>query len=180
VVFPVYDARCGVGSETLDEEFFDVVDANDKPIGRRSRAEVHQRRLFHRSVHVLVFNPSGQIYLQKRTMEKDEYPGCWDASVSGHVNAGETYEACAVRESMEELGLVLYPPLRPLLKLQACAETGYEFSVVYRVIHDGALAPDPVEIDAGQWFDPDELDAWMAKAPGEFTGPFWLIWRRVR
>ncbi len=71
----------------------------------KPRSEVHARGLRHRAVHVLVFNSRGEIFLQKRSMKKDRQPGVWDSSCSGHVDAGENYEATAVRELREELGL---------------------------------------------------------------------------
>ena len=36
------------------DEIFDVVDENDRVVGRATRAEVHRRRLLHRAVHIVV------------------------------------------------------------------------------------------------------------------------------
>ena len=57
------------------EETFDVVDRSDTVIGRASREEVHRDGLLHRSAHLLVFDGSGRVLLQKRSMEKDRFPG---------------------------------------------------------------------------------------------------------
>ena len=81
------------------EEMFDVVDSSDKVIGRASREEVHRKGLLHRSTHLLVFDESGRVLLQKRSMRKDWFPGRWDSSVSGHVDSGEHYDECVVREA---------------------------------------------------------------------------------
>ena len=89
------------------EEWFDVVDRNDTVIGRASREEVHQNGLLHRSAHLLVFDGSGRVLLQKRSEGKDRFPGRWDSSVSGHVDSGEGYDQCIVREAMEEIGIRL-------------------------------------------------------------------------
>ncbi|MDP7586167.1 MAG: NUDIX domain-containing protein, partial [Verrucomicrobiota bacterium] len=83
----------------MGEEIFDVVDANDQVIGQKTRSEVHRLGLRHRAIHLLVFNAEGELFLQKRSTKKDCFPGTWDSSVSGHVDAGETYDACAQRES---------------------------------------------------------------------------------
>ena len=56
------------------EETFDVVDRSDKVIGRASREEVHRDGLLHRSAHLLVFDGSGRVLLQKRSMGKDRFP----------------------------------------------------------------------------------------------------------
>src|SRR5476651_2121401 len=107
-------------------EIFDVVDELDRVIGQAPRVEVHARKLRHRAVHILLFNPQGELYLQKRSATKDSFPLCYDSSASGHVDTGEDYAACAVRELREELGIT-GGPLQPLFKLDASPETGQEF-----------------------------------------------------
>src|SRR3984957_10973987 len=118
---------------TMSEEIFDVVNDRDEVIGQRARREVHRLGLKHRAVHVLVFNRRGEVFLQKRSMIKDTFPGTWDSSASGHVDTGEDYDACAVRELGEELGLVIAAAPARLFKIPACAETGEEFCWVYRL-----------------------------------------------
>ena len=72
----------------MSEEIFDVVNERDEVIGQNTRREVHARGLWHRAVHVLVFNAHGEVFLQKRSMKKDLCPGKWDSSSSGHVDTG--------------------------------------------------------------------------------------------
>ena len=57
-------------------------------------------------------------------MTKDTFPGAWDSSASGHVDSGEDYDACSVRELREELGLTAPVPPRRLFKIAASADTG--------------------------------------------------------
>ena len=91
----------------MSEEIFDIVNERDEVIDRGPRGEVHRLGLRHRAVHVLVFNSRGEVFLQKRSMKKDTAQGKWDSSSSGHVDSGEDYDACAVRELREEIGLRL-------------------------------------------------------------------------
>ena len=74
-------------------------------IRQASRDEVHQKKLMHRSVHILVFNSQVNLFLQKRSLIKDENPGLWDTSAAGHLDSGEDYLNCAKRELKEELGI---------------------------------------------------------------------------
>ena len=111
----------------MSEEIFDVVDANDQVIGQQPRSEVHRLGLRHRAIHLLVFNAKGELFLQKRSMKKDCFPGTWDSSVSGHVDAGEEYGACALREPREEIGLELAAVPQRLFKIDACEATAQEF-----------------------------------------------------
>jgi 8-oxo-dGTP pyrophosphatase MutT (NUDIX family) len=53
-------------------------------------------------VNVLLVNATGEVLLQRRPADK-ENGGLWDKSVGGHVGAGETFDATAVREAGEEL-----------------------------------------------------------------------------
>jgi isopentenyl-diphosphate delta-isomerase type 1 len=162
-----------------DEEFFDVVDAEDRVIGRERRRDVHARGLWHRAVHVLVFDAAGRTFLQKRSRSKDMSPGCWDAACSGHVDSGEDYDAAAARELGEEIGVRVAPgELARWQRVEACAQTGWEFLWVYRLRHAGPFVLHPEEIERGEWIEPAALTAWMREKPGEFTPAFRMIWAR--
>jgi isopentenyl-diphosphate delta-isomerase type 1 len=165
----------------MSEEIFDVVDEHDEVIGAAPRSEVHARGLRHRAVHILVFNARGEVFLQKRSMRKDCFPGAWDSSAAGHLDRGETYDAGAVRELREELGLEVAPEaLRRLFKLPACPDTGEEFCWVYRLRHEGPFTLHPDELEAGGWFAPAVVTAWLAARPEEFAGAMFALWPRWR
>jgi isopentenyl-diphosphate delta-isomerase type 1 len=163
----------------MSEEIFDVVNERDEVIGRETRSRVHQLGLDHRAVHVLVFNARGELFLQKRSMLKDNFPGVWDSSSSGHVDSGEEYDACALRELREEIGLALDRVPERLFKIPACDETGREYVWVYRCESEGPFTLQPEEIDAGDWFTPAQINRWMAERPGEFADAFRLIWGKI-
>lgn len=164
----------------MNEELLDVVNERDEVIGFCPRPDIHRLGLKHRAAHVLVFNRRGQVFLQKRSRTKDNHPGLWDSSASGHLSQGEDYEAGAWRELAEELGWQPSQPPRLLFKLAACAQTGQEFVAVYRVEGDGPFRLHPEEIELGGWFEPDQIDRWLAERPQEFAPSFPLIWARLR
>ncbi len=161
----------------MSEEIFDVVDANDQVIGRRPRGEVHRLGLRHRAIHLLVFNAVGELFLQKRSMKKDCFPGTWDSSASGHLDSGEEYDACVLREPREELGLELVAVPERLFKIDACEATGQEFAWVYHLEHEGPFRLDPDELSDGGWFTSERINDWIATAPKEFAPAFVLIWQ---
>ena len=162
-----------------NDELFDVVNDHDEVIGQRPRSEVHRLGLKHRAVHVLIFNRRGDLFLQKRSLTKDCFPGTWDSSASGHLAPGETYDACAVREVREELGLELERPPQRLFQIAACPGTGMEFVWVYRAEAEGPFALHPGEISEGRWFAPDAIARWLADRPQDFAGSVPLIWRHL-
>ena len=163
----------------MSEEIFDVVNERDEVIARHPRGEVHRLGLKHRAVHVLIFNARGELFLQKRSMTKDTFPGAWDSSASGHLNTGEDYDECAVREVGEELGLWLASTPRRLFKLDACRETDQEFVWVYRCESEGPFHLQAEEIECGGWFSSETVTAWMQEKPEEFASALLLIWERL-
>jgi len=164
------------------DETFDVVDDQDRVVAQAPRREVHAKKLLHRAVHVLIHNEAGQLFLQRRSLIKDTFPGCWDSSCSGHVDAGENYLTAARRELGEELGWRdTTLPLRPLLKLSASPETGYEFIEIFVLGPiSGPFELHPEEISEGRWIAPEELDAWLKKSPAHFASAFRLLWQYHR
>jgi isopentenyldiphosphate isomerase len=163
----------------MSEEIFDVVDEQDQVVGQRPRSEVHRLGFMHRAVHVLVFNSKGDVFLQKRSMTKDRQPGLWDSSASGHLDTGESYDACAVREVREEIGLSLSEPPQRLFKLAASAETDQEHVWVYRCNAEGPFVLHPQEIERGGWFSRETVTRWITERPGEFAGALMVIWPRI-
>jgi len=161
------------------EELFDVVSDCDAVIGQATRREVHDRNLLHRAVHVFVFDRSGRLFLQKRSMAKDRSPGLWDASCSGHVDSGEDYDTAAWRELDEEIGLRTPHPPERWFRVEAGPNTGWEFIWVYRLRSEGPFVLNPHEIDEGAWQSVLEVSRAISLTPERFTTPFREIWRRA-
>ena len=73
-------------------EIFDICDENGLPTGRTvERGEAHRAGILHRTAHVwLIREEAGrtQVLLQKRSRNKDSFPGLYDTSSAGHVPAG--------------------------------------------------------------------------------------------
>src|SRR5690349_6739690 len=90
--------------DNQDELFF-WVDDDDTILGSVSRKEAHSgTRKRHRSVGVIILNNLHQMLLQKRSSQKDMYPGEWQIAVAGHVPYGDSYDEAAHTESEQEVG----------------------------------------------------------------------------
>jgi len=164
----------------MTEEIFDIVDDSDTVVGSASREEVHRSGHLHRSTHLLVFDSDGRVLLQKRSSGKDSFPGRWDSSVSGHVDSGEWYDECVVRETQEEIGLGLVETPEKLFKIDACEETAQEFTWVYRTFHDGPFQMNEEEISEVRWFAREEVDRLLNSKRGEFSPAFVIVWTMFR
>jgi len=163
------------------DEVFDVVDAADQVVGRETRATVHALGLRHRAVHILVEDPQGRIYLQFRCATKDTFPRRWDSSCSGHLDAGESYEAAAIRELREELALsVRADDLEEVLRIEAREETGMEFVCVYRHRTMVEPVPNPAEIETGRWLEPPGVDSLIRSDPDQVAPALVYLWRQLR
>ncbi len=94
-------------------EYLDIVDENGKPTGKTiSREEAHAKGIMHRTAHVWIVRPTGdgyEVLLQKRSENKESFPGMYDTSSAGHITAGDDPLESALRELKEELGIDASP-----------------------------------------------------------------------
>ena len=90
-------------------ELFDIRTPDGEPTGQvKERSAVHRDGDWHGTAHIwLVRRQNGrlQVLLQKRSRNKETFPGCFDTSCAGHLSAGDSFEEGALRELSEELGI---------------------------------------------------------------------------
>ncbi len=93
----------------MAEEYFDIVDEDNNLTGeQRSRKEVHEKGLWHRTVHIYYINKENNNYyflVHLRSRFKDLDPNKWDTRFGGHLKAGQTIEEALVEELKEEIGI---------------------------------------------------------------------------
>jgi isopentenyl-diphosphate delta-isomerase len=156
------------------EEHFDVVDENDRVVGKAPRSEVHGKGRWHRAVYVFVFNSKGELFIQQRSDSKDVEPGMWDCSVTGHPSSGEGYDEATVREAEEEIGVRVGPRRLFFIKYGP-----YHHHVwVYRAEHEGPFTLDPGEVKGGRFTSLEELEKDMEENQGKYSPEFITIFRR--
>lgn len=90
------------------DEFIDIVTENGTPTGEVVlKSEAHKKGLWHNTIHLWLYTDQGEVLLQQRSHKKAIFPLLWDVSAAGHIDAGESFEHAAIRETHEELGLQL-------------------------------------------------------------------------
>ena len=144
-------------------ELVDVLDDAGRVIGRTTRRDMRARRLPHRCVYILVFDPAGALFVHLRTATKDVYPSHWDAAAGGVLAAGESFDDGARRELHEELGVTA--PLTALFPFRYDDRATVVHAQVYATVHAGPFVLQVEEIVEGRFVGWDELDALAVRAP---------------
>jgi isopentenyldiphosphate isomerase len=149
------------------DELFDVTTPEGVPTGLvKRRADVHRDGDWHAAIHVWVAREiSGrpEIIFQQRSLRKDTHGGQLDATVGGHLNAGERWQE-AIRETEEEIGVayreddLIYLGRRIAVGEVPGQVADREIQHVFVTIDDRpltAFVPNPVELEAlvAIWID---------------------------
>ncbi len=140
------------------DELFDVLTEHGESTGTvKRRADVHRDGDWHRSIHVWVYGMEENepfLLINQRGLAKDTWPGVLDATVGGHLAAGETV-AQAYREIEEEIGIAADPARLSHIgvRARAAATPGIidrEFQEVFLYRDDRALeeyGPNPAQLE---------------------------------
>jgi len=147
-----------------DDEIVLIVDRDNKITGMAPRHEMRAKGLPHRATYVLVFNSRGELFVQKRTLNKDIYPGYYDIAAGGVVLAHEEYDASARRELEEELGID-ETALRSHFTFFYEDEGNQVWGRVYSCVYDGELTLQAEEVENGFFAQPAEVLALSKKKP---------------
>lgn len=153
-------------------EIFDIVDENGIPTGEMvERSVAHTNGIRHRTAHIWIARKimgKWQVLLQKRAMTKDSFPGRYDTSSAGHIQAGDEPLESAIRELGEELGIIARPEQ---LEFAGTFKIQYEKEFHNKLFKDNEVAfvyvyLDEVdinqvsvqeeELDCVEWFDLDD------------------------
>ena len=159
-------------------EYFYVIDENDKVIRKASREECHSNRsLIHRSVYIFVINGKGEVFLQKRSIYKDFYPGYYTGSATGHVDYGEEYDEAARRELKEELGLTA--PLHRLGKVKSFTRNEREISMLYVCHYDGRIKFNAEEVTEGGFYSTEDIKHSVRTGERKFADGFKIAFKEL-
>ncbi|KAJ8901577.1 hypothetical protein NDN08_003785 [Rhodosorus marinus] len=159
-----------------ETELLDVVDKFNNVLRQELRGVVHRHGLLHRAVHVVVFNSTEQLLLQRRSAMKKLGPNCWDLSCAEHLMVGESYAKAALRGLHEELNinkpecdLQLWEPMLQLMDYPEVDVKDNEFIAMFATLYDGEVIEDKVEVAETRWCTIEELQVEMKQSPDSFT-----------
>lgn len=144
----------------MDEEYWDIYDANRNKTGRvRRRGDPLAPGDYHLVVHIWVLNRRGEFLITQRAPEKT-FPLMWECT-GGSALAGEDSLAAALREAREETGIALLPENGELVTTLHRRD---DFADVWLFRQDVALADfvsQPGETIAARLTSPEEIRRMM-------------------
>lgn len=135
------------GRGPVSVEWLDIVDEDDRVVGRDTRENVHANHERHRGVHVIVVDSQGRVLVQRRSQAKSYCPGYLDMSAGGQVPSGMDYRQAAEQELREELGCHDHGPLTLVGSYNAYSVRQREKRYVYLHCCDGPFTLDAEEVE---------------------------------
>jgi len=157
------------------DEIVTIVDKDNNITGSVPRLQMRVEGLCHRATYILVFDSAGRLFVQKRTLTKDIYPGYHDVATGGVVLAGESYDVSAERELAEELGIV-NTPLEALFDFYHEHGRNRVWGRVYSCVWDGPVVLQAEEVASGDYYPVAEIIAMRNRNP--FTPDGWYVLQR--
>ncbi|QAT49089.1 NUDIX domain-containing protein [Caproiciproducens sp. NJN-50] len=153
-------------------ELLDIVDENGTPTGKTvTREAAHRCGIRHRTSHVWILrkhNGQTQVLLQKRSLDKDSYPGCYDISSAGHIPSGQGFLESALRELKEELGVDAAEE-----ELIYCGRRQFEYR---KMFHGQEFWDNQVSNVYALWRDQEAGEFTVQKS--EVDDVLWMDWDR--
>lgn len=146
------------------DEIVTIVDENNNVTGSAPRSQMRAEGMCHRATYILVFDPAGRMFVQKRTLTKDIYPGYYDIATGGVVLAGESYDVSAERELAEELG-VENTPLKAHFEFYHEEGRNRVWGRVYSCVWDGPIVLQAEEVASGDYYPVPEIVAMSGRKP---------------
>ncbi len=152
----------------MSDEIVALVDRAGAVVGSATRSVVRRDNLLHATTGVLLRNAAGQIYVHRRSPDKDWAPGFHDCAAGGVIQVGEDPAAAAERELAEELG-VTGTTLRPLGTWLYEDDTTRCFEHCYETTWDGPVEHADHEVVWGTWMSLPELGGLLRDPEWEFV-----------
>lgn len=160
-----------------DEEVA-LYDDSGRVSGSAPRSLMRARNLRHAASSVVVRDALGRVYLHRRTVTKDVYPGLLDFAAGGVVLAGEEPAAGAVREVEEELGVAGVPLVDLGAVDYADAKSRYR-AFRYVTTWHGPIRWQAEEVSWGEWVSLAELVGRIDDEPDSLVPDSVAVWSSI-
>lgn len=150
-----------------------TVNERDEKTGLEEKRKCHSvKGILHRAFTIFIFNPKGELLIQKRSKNKPLWPLTWEASCSSHPTDKESYKAAGKRGLKRELRasceLKLLDKFKYYVKYK---NVGSEKELCALLIGKikGKIRPNPKEVADCKWINLKKLKKEIDKSPREYA-----------
>lgn len=164
-------------TEFTHNNMVEVVDKEGNDLEPVDYRTAKANKMVCKSARVYVVSESGSVLLQTRSNNLSN-PGCFDVSVAGHVEAGDSFVTTIKKELEEEIGLVT----QNVETISQPEIDGLYFSQTFvTVVPDNSeFTLEPTEVSAVKWFIPDEIDELVQTKSDSCTPSLVTSWPKYR
>jgi isopentenyl-diphosphate Delta-isomerase len=169
------------------KEYVVLVDKNDRQIGSEEKLKSHKMGLLHRAFSIFIFNPEGNLLLQRRNPEKYHCGNLWSNTCCSHPRPGEQLQEAAHRRLREEMGFDCNLFYLRSFHYIARFENGLienELDHIFYGTYDGEITINSKEVSEHKWIELHYLDVelesnrreytpWLKPAINVFPGTIW-------
>ncbi len=160
----------------MPEELIEEIDWNGNTIAVHPRSKLKTTMFPHKAALVIPRGKNDTFILSKRPESQHPFPGTWCCAIGGKVSSGESIEAAAKRETLEESKTS--PELEKVVEVKY-DENDYKaiFSVftTKEKMEISDFTPDPREIEELKEFTPEEILNMIKDNPKRFAPTFIAI-----
>ncbi len=157
-------------------ELFEIFDKEGNALGTEKRGIVHRAGVLHKGIHGYLLDEKGRVFIQKRSQEKENEPGKWDASIAEHLKPGESFEDAFKRGVKEELGVEV-KEAEKIGERENLFEKGEihdrDWVGLFKGKIEGEIKLQKEEVSEVKWIGKEELLKEMDETPERFAQ--WLL-----
>lgn len=149
-----------------------LLDENHNGLGLFDKMEAHKQALHHLAFSVYIFNPKGQMLLQRRALKKYHSGGCWTNACCSHPTDPAHVPETARRRLRQEMGFDTEIHQLFSFGYRAKLDRGLvedEWDLVFAGFYSGAIKPDPAEVCDYRFVDLDCLAKDLLAQPEKYS-----------
>lgn len=152
-------------------EIWDLYDKNGNRTGKTmERGDKVPNGLYHLGADAWIMNSKGELLIQRRSLEKESYPGMW-AMTGGSAVKGESAKKAIIREVREEIGLIIKEQELELVKKVKTAKTVIYTFFIKKDVDVDDLKLQLEEVMEIKWLSIPEVEKLVAE--GNFIKSRW-------
>jgi isopentenyl-diphosphate delta-isomerase len=169
--------------ETNKENFVQLVDENDQPVGIMEKYEAHKKAALHRAISVFIVNSKGDWLIHRRALDKYHSNGLWTNATCSHPYPDESYLEAAKRRLKYEMGIncELIPLFHFIYQEKVNDElTEHELDYVFFGVSDDVPIHNTGEVEEWKYIPYRQLLEDVENHPEKYTVWFKIIMKKVK